>query len=82
MAEGSVVDAVESVVQRAIEEWAAIGGGPQGDRGEPSLAHYIAASLGPEVSQSTQEYLHRFPGHPRADGFNPFTLDDACDGDD
>lgn len=36
----------EAVIDRAIEEWAAIRGGPDPTRpNEPTLAHYIAASL-------------------------------------
>ncbi len=72
----------EDVIQRAIEEWSTIQGGPQRTAGEPTLAHYIARSLESEPSESTQEYLHRFSLHPRADEFNPFAFEDACDADD
>lgn len=40
------MSAREQLIQNAIEEWAAIAGGPRSDRvGEPTLARYIEAVL-------------------------------------
>lgn len=37
----------EELIQKAIEEWASVAGGPAGES-EPSLAHYIEARLDAE----------------------------------
>jgi hypothetical protein len=39
------VKALDTYIQRAIEEWATLAGGPNGTEAEPSLARYIADRL-------------------------------------
>lgn len=59
---------IETVIQRAIDEWASIAGGPAA-QGEPrvTLAHYIARTLDADVDYGTNA-IGCFCGDQSVDG--------------